>query len=239
LNERLPAVSKKSAPELDKKKRVAVVDYGLGNLFSVKQACLNAGLQAEVTTERKDLAAADAVILPGVGAFGDAMQALHKLDLIGPLRELADAGKYLMGVCLGMQLLLTESEEFGEHRGLDIIPGTVLRFPAMENERRKLKIPQMGWNRIYRPPLETAGDPWGNSPLMELNEEPFFYFVHSYYANPETKEVVLAMSRYGDVEFCAGMRLGNIFAFQFHPERSGPQGLQIYNSFAHLIHTRD
>ncbi len=221
--------------------KAAIVDYGLGNLFSVKQALKVVGLAAAITSERAEIEAADLVILPGVGAYGDAMAALKRLDLAKPLKDLAAAGKPLVGICLGQQLLLSESSEFGIHEGLDIIPGKVVRFEnpteetGREGERRskKLKVPQVGWNRILRP----AGRPdaWDGTPLADLPEGAYMYFVHSFYTVPDDPEVVLSVSRYGDIEFCSSLRYKNVFAFQFHPERSGPRGLSIYRALAEMV----
>jgi len=223
--------------------KVAIVDYGLGNLFSVKHACEHAGTRATITSSKQEILQADAVILPGVGAFGDAMESLRKLDLISPLRETTMSQKPLIGICLGLQLLMTESYEFGRHRGLGIIAGPVVRFENPVGASGKLKVPQVGWNRIFRrkdsqTPAEGDGappDPWSGSPLTGLRDGEFMYFVHSFYAEPQDPAVVLSVSQYSHIEFCSSLRYGNIFAFQFHPERSGPQGLQIYQNVASLI----
>lgn len=221
----------------------AIVDYGLGNLFSVKHACQHAGIEAAITSSSKEIWEGDVVILPGVGAFGDAMAALRRLDLITPLKELASSEKVLIGICLGMQLLMSESFEFGRHQGLGIVEGEVVRFESPVHTLGRLKVPQVGWNRISRcrdlGPLaegdDSKQDPWLGSPLQGLNDGEFMYFVHSYYAKPENPNVVFALSRYGHIEFCSGLKYRNIFASQFHPERSGPKGLEIYRNIASLI----
>jgi imidazole glycerol-phosphate synthase subunit HisH len=128
---------------------VAIVDYGLGNLFSIKHACEYVGLHASITSSPQEILSSDAVILPGVGAFGDAMSALKKLNLITPIKEVASSGKFLMGICLGMQLLMSKSYEFGEHEGLGIIKGPVVRFEDPIGPNGRLKVPQVGWNRIF------------------------------------------------------------------------------------------
>jgi glutamine amidotransferase len=219
--------------------KVAIVDYGLGNLFSVKHACDYVGMSGFVTSAKSDILAADAVILPGVGAFGDAMQNLKRLDLINPVQEIAASGKPLIGVCLGLQLFMTESYEFGQHKGLGLIEGPVVRFDNPIDSSRKLKVPQIGWNRICRPGQpgqETANeDGWADTPLMGLPDGEFMYFVHSFYVKPEDPGVVLSISRYGPTEFCSSLRHRNIFATQFHPERSGPQGLQVYQNMITFI----
>jgi len=213
---------------------VAIVDYGLGNLFSVKQACMTAGMAARITSDKGDIAAADAVILPGVGAFGDAMAALQQLDLVNMLRDLAGAGKPLIGICLGLQLIMEYSTEFGDHRGLGIVPGHVTKFAGSREANRVLKVPQVGWNHIYRPG-GTVGDPWEGTPLVGLEEGCCMYFVHSFYAVPDASAVLLSVSRYGDTEFCSSLRYGSVFAFQYHPERSGEHGLQVYRNLSSML----
>lgn len=217
---------------------IAIVDYGLGNLFSVKNACEYAGLPAVITASKQELLDADAIILPGVGAFGDAMTALRRLDLIHMFQDLAASSKPIIGICLGMQLLMTESYEFGRHKGLGIIQGSVVRFQEPTEGSCPLKIPEVGWNRIFRMNHweNSDSDPWGKTPLRGLKEGEFMYFVHSYIVHPDDPSIVLCRSRYGATEFCSSLMQRNIFAFQFHPERSGPKGLEIYRNIAHLIH---
>lgn len=210
---------------IDYKPSIAIVDYGLGNLFSIKQACLFVGLNAVITHAREEILAADGVILPGVGAYGDAVDTLRRLDLISVLRDIAFSSKPLVGICLGMQLLMTESYEFGRHKGLDIIAGPVNRFENPKDKDRLLKVPQIGWNRIF-PAYEGAS--WQGTPLQEIGEGEYMYFVHSYIVQPQDEEVILSRSRYGHIDFCSGVRRKNVYAFQFHPERSGPAGLKIY-----------
>lgn len=218
--------------------RVAIVDYSLGNLFSVKHACEKVGLEAFISADKYEILAADAVILPGVGAFGDAMECLRQRDLVRPLQDIAQSGKPLIGICLGQQLLMTESFEFGRHRGLNIFEGQVVRFENPIGPAGPLKVPQVGWNRIYRPDLlkqRTAGDCWADSPLEGLCDGAYMYFVHSFYVKPADPSVVLAVTHYGHIEFCSSLRRGNVMAFQFHPERSGPQGIHIYSNIARFV----
>ena len=212
---------------------VAIVDYGLGNLFSVMQACEHAGLRGFLASAANEIAEADAVILPGVGAFGDAMASLHRLDLVEPLRDAAASGKPLFGICLGLQLLMEESEEFGAHRGLGIVRGDVVRFGTPKESGRTLKVPQVGWNRILEANhQEATAGLWKDSPLEGLSDGTFMYFVHSFYVRPEVSELNVSTTRYGDVDFCSSLKTGNIFACQFHPERTGPEGLRIYCTLA-------
>lgn len=222
----------------------AIVDYGLGNLFSVQRACEYVGLPAHITSSRDEVLQADAVILPGVGAFGDAMAALHRLDLVSPLQDIAASGKPLIGICLGLQLLMSESYEFGTHAGLNIIQGPVVRFENPVSASGTLKVPQIGWNRICKTRAQepgqhnTDGDEWSGSPLAGLPDGEFMYFVHSFYAQPDELDVVLSTSRYGHITFCSSLKKGNVFASQFHPERSGSRGLDIYRNIAALIHNQ-
>ena len=216
--------------------KAAIVDYGMGNLFSVKHACEYTGMKANITSIPKEIMDADIVILPGVGAYGDAMRALKKLDLISPLREVVSAGIFLFGICLGMQLLMTESHEFGRHSGLGIIAGPVVRFENPAESLKTLKVPQVGWNRISnKNGLHEYNSSWANSPLEGLSNGEYMYFVHSYYPRPEDPAVILSVTSYGQVEFCSSLWYKNIFASQFHPERSGPKGLQIYKNIVSLV----
>ena len=215
---------------------VAIVDYGMGNLFSIKNACENVGLSAAVTSDPETIANSRAVILPGVGAFGDAMVHLKELDLITPIRETAFSGKPFLGICLGMQLLVSRSFEFGEHQGLDIIKGDVVKFEDPVDEMaRKLKVPQVGWNHVF------AGEKarWEGSLLAGVPEGEFMYFVHSYYVKPDEDDVVLSVSKYGNIQFCSSLAQGNIWACQFHPERSGIKGMKLYENFARYIKEKE
>ncbi|MCL4552165.1 MAG: imidazole glycerol phosphate synthase subunit HisH, partial [Candidatus Marsarchaeota archaeon] len=226
----------------DRPAQVAIVDFGMGNLFSAKHACEHVGMKAFITSEKNDILRADAVILPGVGAFGDAMNSLRRLDLEEPLKDLAASKKPMMGICLGLQLLMTESQEFGQHQGLGIVDGPVVRFDKPYEARGPLKVPHIGWNSIFRPghlrgdgkPLMDVEDPWNGTLLSGLPDGTYTYFVHSFYAIPENPALVLSTTRYGNFEFCSSLRCGNVFAFQFHPERSGPNGLRIYEQFKGL-----
>jgi glutamine amidotransferase len=204
---------------------VAIIDYEMCNLFSVNHACLKVGLVPVITRDPEQIEAADAVILPGVGAFGDAMKNLERLDLI-PVIERACRNKPFMGICLGLQLLFSGSKEFGNHTGLNLIEGVVEKFPN-EMNGRGIKVPQVGWNRVSFAPSEPvfAGVPNGS----------FFYFVHSYYVNPVNKSEVLSSTDYEGINYCSAIKRGNIIAFQFHPEKSGVLGLKIYENWKQMI----
>jgi glutamine amidotransferase len=216
--------------ESDRLPSAAIVDYRLGNLFSVERACSIAGLAPTITSERDAIEVADVVILPGVGAFGDAMNNLHTLDLVGPLRDVASSGRLLVGICLGFQLLMNESEEFGAHRGLGLVDGVVQRLAPTT---AGAKVPQIGWNRIH----ETHETAWAHTPLNDQTDGAYMYFVHSYCVVPVDQRVAVAATTYGGAAYCSAISRGSIHAFQFHPERSGPAGIEIYRAIARLANT--
>ena len=215
------------------KTRIAIVDYALGNLYSVQAACSRVGMEADITSDHAAIEKADAVFLPGVGAFGNAMENLRRMDLVAPLKDVAASGKPLVGICLGMQLFMSESYEFGHHQGLDLVAGEAIPFESPQGPRGKLKVPQVGWNTIH-PPEETPWA-WVDSPLEPLARGSFMYFVHSFYIKPRDPEVWLSVTRYGDVTFCSGLSRENIIGFQYHPERSGPAGALVYQKLAEII----
>jgi len=202
---------------------IAVVDYGRGNLGSVEKAFGRLGMAAVVTQDPRVVGDAEAVVLPGDGAFHDAMSNLQALGLLEPLRECLDAGRPFLGICLGYQLLFTESEEFGQGKGLDVIPGVVRRFPA------GLKVPHMGWNQV-----EHRGD------LVLFDGIPSgadFYFVHSYYPDTSDASLGVASCTYG-VTFAAAIERGTLFATQFHPEKSQRWGIRLLENFATFTRAR-
>ena len=204
-------------------KKVVIVDYGMGNMFSVLRACEHAGLIPVLASDKKELASAAAVILPGVGAFGPAMDNLIRLDLVSPLKDYCASGRPFMGICLGFQLLMTESEEFGTNRGLDIIKGTVRKLPSDNSEGSK--IPQIGWNGIKRLV------PWDGTVLEGLADGEYMYFVHSFYVVPDNPKIACTATSYAGIEYSSGISSGNVFACQFHPEKSAWNGLKIYGNF--------
>ena len=212
---------------------VAIVDYEAGNLFSVEHACKAVGLKPVITNKPEDILKSDALILPGVGAFGDAMKSLSKLALDQPLREFVATGKPFMGICLGMQLLFSKSEEYGEHKGLNLIEGDVVKFPSVNEYGEKNKIPQIAWNQIKNP-SEDRGK-WRDTPLEQIANGEFMYFVHSFYAKPQNSEDILALTEYGGLEYCSAIIKKNIFATQFHPEKSASEGIKIYRYWAKNI----
>ena len=197
---------------------IAVVDYGMGNLRSVQKGLERVGCQALITSDPGVIAEAEGIVLPGVGAFRDCMANLIQARLVDPVQAAIREGRPFLGICLGMQLLLSVSEEFGTHKGLDIIPGKVLRFPHHPG----LKVPHMGWNRVHFA---------GSHPLFEgIPDGAYFYFVHSFYADPDEEAVVAGWTDYG-TRFCSALHRDNIFACQFHPEKSQRWGLKILENF--------
>lgn len=205
---------------------IAVVDYGRGNLFSLGQALRHLGAAYEVTGDPGRILAAERVILPGVGAFGDAMQALVKRRLVEPLREVAARGTPLLGICLGMQLFASRSEEFGEHEGLDLIPGTVKRLPAGNAGRGSIKIPNVGW----RPLCPVTSDAF----LGDLPSDTMVYFVHSYAPVVTDPAHVAATIAVNGSAVAAVIHRGKVLGYQFHPEKSGPAGLALLGRFLAL-----
>jgi glutamine amidotransferase len=205
-----------------------VVDYGVGNLYSVRRALEFCGARRVVVSSNPaDIAAADRLILPGVGAFSDGMQGLRERDLIDPIVNYARDGGPLLGICLGMQMFATESEEFGLHAGLGLIPGRVVSIPNQLADGRRLKVPFIGWAGL-RPGPRTRFE---NSCLKNIEESSHVYLVHSFHVVPEYTEHLLATYDYGNFEITAAIKLGNITGLQFHPEKSGPTGLQVIANF--------
>jgi glutamine amidotransferase len=216
------------------KKKIAIVDYGLGNLFSIRQACERVGLDPVIASDTNIIGQADGLILPGVGAFGDAMSGLKTNNLIDPLYSYVKSGKPFLGICLGMQLLFTQSEEFGLHNGLDLIKGTIIKFPKKNSKGEIVRVPQIQWNQIYKNTVEI----WRNSPLKNLNDGAYMHFVHSYYAVPENEETVLSYSEYEGVRYASAVKKDNIIGIQYHPEKSGKSGIEIYQSWANFLNNK-
>jgi glutamine amidotransferase len=195
---------------------IAIIDYGAGNLRSVINAITILGYRANITSQPDEIMQAEAVFLPGVGAAGDTMASLRKLGLTDTIQRLIVENKPLLGICLGLQVLFTETEEGGSYECLNIIPGRVKKLPS------GLKVPHMGWNQVK----------WKIAhPVFEgIPDGADFYFVHSYYVEPEDKTVIAGVTEYG-ITFCSAIVRGNLVATQFHPEKSGDLGLQIYENF--------
>ncbi len=200
---------------------LAIVDYQMGNLRSVQKAFERVGHEALITADPADLDAADKIVLPGVGAFQDAIAELRRRDLVEPITTAIDAGKPFLGICLGLQLLFDVSREDGEHEGLGVIPGEVVRFALPPDH----KVPHMGWNQLdvrHRPPI-----------LDGIADGAHFYFVHSYYVAPCDASVVATTTSYPE-PFCSSIWRDNLYATQFHPEKSQKDGLRLLKNFAEL-----
>lgn len=206
---------------------IAIIDYQMGNLRSVQKALEISGNRAFVTSDPLEVSRADKVILPGVGAFPDAMRELKTRHLDEPIIESIQKGKHLLGICLGLQLLFEQGTEGGQHTGLSVLEGTVERFSGELFEKPGgLKVPHMGWNQVTQRTLEC--------PLFKgLPEKEYFYFVHSYYVKPESADCCWLEADYGGL-FCAAIWRDNLFATQFHPEKSQSAGLRLLKNFAEL-----
>jgi len=198
---------------------ISIIDYGAGNLRSVAKAVAKLGYQAEVTDDPKKVLAADVVILPGVGAAGDTMDSLRKLGLVEPIKQVIAENRPFLGICLGVQVLLTATEESGGYDCLDIIPGTVRLLPP------DLKVPHMGWNQVKQKMAHPVFD--------GIPDDANFYFVHSYYVDPSDRSIVAGETDYG-ISFCSMVIKDNLMATQFHPEKSGEVGLRLLDNFLRL-----
>ena len=199
---------------------LAIIDYGMGNLRSVEKGFLKVGVDAKVVTDPRSVNDAEAVVLPGVGAFRDCMKNLDQMKLIEPILKSVRNGKPYLGICLGLQMLFTESEEFGVYKGLDVLKGKVVRFQV------DLKVPHMGWNTVRllkKPPIFDG-----------IKDESYFYFVHSYYVAPDDEGIIAGTTDYG-MTFTSMVWKDNIIATQFHPEKSQETGLKILKNFGDFV----
>ncbi len=214
------------------KKKITIIDYGLGNLFSLQRALSYLGFDSKVTKDSNEIEKSDKLILPGVGAFETGMKNLEKNDLIEPIKNFKATGKNLLGICLGMQLLLDSSEEGGHHKGLGYIPGNVTKFSLPNSDENNYKIPQVGWNKIF--PSDKGAKSWKSNLLKDIKLDSYFYFVHSYFVNVKNKDESLAFTKYGRDEFSSVIKKENFIGTQFHPELSSDEGLKILNAFIEL-----
>jgi glutamine amidotransferase len=207
------------------KSMIAIVDYGMGNIRSVEKGFIKIGADVWITSDPKVIADAKGIVLPGVGAFRDCMKNLDNLKLLDFIVKEIQKGKPYLGICLGLQILFTESEEFGICKGLDVFKGKVLKF-KFEVTQQLLKIPHMGWNTlkfVRKPPIFDG-----------IPDNSYFYFVHSYYVAPEGKDIVAGTTDYG-IEFTSMVWKDNVFATQFHPEKSQELGLKILKGFNEFV----
>jgi len=213
------------------KKVISVVDYHVGNLKSVINAFERLGNTVRLVSTPQDVLESELLVLPGDGAFGYAMKQLEKRSLIGAIKEYAKTGRPLLGICLGMQLLMNRSEEFGAHDGLGIIEGTVTAFkPANEVDEPGYHVPHMGWNELMQP----QGASWGDTILSDTLNGSLVYFIHSYRVTPKAKQDALVNTLYGGQEFCSVVKRDNVYGTQFHPEKSGEIGASLIKHFCNL-----
>ncbi|MDO8525155.1 MAG: imidazole glycerol phosphate synthase subunit HisH [Candidatus Omnitrophota bacterium] len=218
--------------QVKSQKYIAVIDYGMGNLRSVQKALEVVGAETKVTSNPKDLARCEKLVLPGVGAFGEAMRELKRLKLVEPIKDAIADGKPFLGLCLGLQLLFERSEEAPGVKGLCVLEGEVKRFKFRvqgSGGRVQLKVPHMGWNNISG----FRGQGPGFRILKGVPENSYMYFVHSYYVKPKGKDVILTTTDYG-IDFVSGICKDNIYGFQFHPEKSQGLGLKVLENFVNL-----
>lgn len=209
-------------------KRIVIVDYGLGNLYSLSKALLSLNNTPIISEDPKDIRMADALFLPGVGAFPTGMAGLERRGLIEPIKTHAKNNKPIFGICLGMQLMMSESEEFGHHTGLDIIHGNVIPFTDLPKE---YKIPHIGWNQIN----QSKNSAWTDPLFHNIPKIACAYFVHSFYPVPDNAKNVLAETMYGTKVFCSVARQGTAYGSQFHPEKSGSDGIAILKNFLNFV----
>lgn len=200
---------------------IAIIDYEMGNLKSIYKCLKHIGTEAIITDDPKIIKKADGVILPGVGAFGDAMNHLNQKGLIPIINEVVESGTILFGICLGQQLLFTKSYEMGEHEGLGLVEGEVVQFDLTKVD----KVPQIGWNDVEFLDLE-------HFLAQDIPNNAYYYFVHSFYCKPKNESEILGKTKYGEIEYCSMVsKNGNIIATQFHPEKSSKNGIHMYENY--------
>lgn len=210
--------------------RIAIIDYGIGNVRSILSAFENQGANVFLTSDKDEILKSDGLVLPGVGAFSHGMENLKNYDLVDVIKEYAISDKPFMGICLGMQMLFEESEEFGETKGLGLILGKVVKLPTKDSQNEKL--PHVSWNE-----LNSKNVPWIDTILADIEEGSDMYFVHSFIAQPRDGDNILSTTEYSSNHFCSSVKKDNIYGCQFHPEKSGPTGLKIINNFIRMCQT--
>tara|TARA_R110002049_G_scaffold27321_2_gene94277 strand:+ start:499640 stop:500302 length:663 start_codon:yes stop_codon:yes gene_type:complete len=210
---------------------ITIVDYQMGNLRSVQKGIERAGGSARISSDPQEIASAEKLILPGVGAFGDAMAEINRRDLAAPIRDFIGSGRPFLGICLGLQLLFERGFEHGQHQGLGVLAGDVVKFDRPQQDGYPLKVPHMGWNTVSRrtdPPMTS------DIPLLAgIPDGSHFYFVHSYFVQPADRSVIALECDYGQ-PFCAMVWRDNVFATQFHPEKSQANGIKVLGAFVGL-----
>lgn len=212
------------------KPRVTIVDYGCGNIFSVTRAFEHCGAEPRLSGDPTDIEGADRLVLPGVGAFADGMRGLQERNLVEPILRFAASGRPLLGICLGMQMLATVSEEFGEHPGLGLVPGRVVPVPAADTAGHPQKIPHIAWAEITPP----VPDRWRGTIFAATPPNTAVYLVHSYSLKPDDGGALLAECEYGGHRIAAAVQSANNIGCQFHPEKSGPAGLRLLTAYLEL-----
>lgn len=209
-------------------KKIVIIDYGLGNLYSITKALEFLGFNNAIISNNKDIIlSADGIILPGVGAFSAGMQGLVEKGLVEVLKEFVSTDKPVLGICLGAQIMMSKGYEFGEHAGLNFVEGVVETFPKSVSLVEK--IPHVGWNGVY------GNNNWTDSVFNDVEKNSNFYFTHSYIMKPADPKYVFAMTKYGNYEFCSVIKKGNVYGTQFHPEKSGEVGLKVIKNFISVI----
>lgn len=214
--------------------KVTITDFGMGNIFNLQRAVAYKGGDVVVTSDPKTVATADRLILPGVGAFPRAMDELKKRGLLEPIHDFLSTERPGLGICLGMQMLFSKSAEFGDHEGLGEIEGSVEQFRRLNYKASELKIPQVGWNTLLSPASQSDPVEWRTGLLAGLAPGVAMYFVHSFFCRPNDTNAVVAETVYGNDRFCSVVNRGNLWGCQFHPERSGAEGLGILSNFINL-----
>ena len=211
---------------MNKPYKIAVIDYRMSNMFSIKNALTVLGFDVEVTSDYSTIVSCDGAILPGVGSFPEAMKNIKELNLDYAIKDIISSGKPFVGICLGFQLLFDKSDEIEDTFGLGILPGEVKSFSELND---KIRVPHVGWNNIKKKQMTNIKNNF--DPLKKLNDQEYFYFVHSFYVKPEDNKDIYTTTEYGGHNFCSSILKENIFACQFHPEKSGVKGLALLKDF--------
>jgi len=210
-----------------KSNKISIVDYGMGNIYSVFQACKTLGYDPILIKTPEEIKDSNALILPGVGAFKQAMEILNSTGMSDAIIDHVSKERPLMGICLGFQLMFTSSEEFGFQKGLNLLDGNIKKFPKFNKKQELIRIPYIGWNKVKC----QREDDWVNTPFRDFkSEQDYVYLVHSYYLDAMNQECI-GTSNYLDVEYCSSVLKDNVFGVQFHPEKSGKAGLNIIKNF--------